>query len=100
MYPKKITPNFWFSEWTGTSNSRLLKLNREKGHRRLGKALLVCQFMEGIRSGALQDHPIDVHSMYRCEELNGQTPGSATRSQHVKGEACDWSPGGMDTRVR
>lgn len=95
----KLTPHFWFSEATTTKKRHLLSLNREKGRRRLHRLTLICEAMERIRSGALNNHPIDVHSMYRCEELNGQTAGSATRSQHIRAEACDWSPGGFDTRA-
>lgn len=92
----RITPNFTFFEATTTQNRKLLLRNREQGMRRIPKILLMCQLMERIRGG-LGDIPIDVHSLFRCLELNGATAGSSSRSQHTKAEACDWSPGGKES---
>lgn len=85
----KLTPNFGLGELTQTDNAALQAKNRMLTTDQVNKLREVAQLMEQVR--ALIAAPIHTHSGYRCPELNGVTPGSATHSQHMLAEACDFS---------
>ncbi len=56
--------------------------------------LLTMASMERVRSAL--GFPIIVHSGYRCDELN-KAVGGSPKSQHMKGEACDFICPGLGT---
>jgi hypothetical protein len=82
---------------TKTSNAALQDLNRKKALGFENKLKELAELMELIRTAI--GGPLEIHSGYRCPELNGVTPGSSDRSQHMKGEACDYSLPGQATEA-
>lgn len=89
----KLTPNFSLFEATSTSRRGYLQQNREMGNRRLAKLVLLFTILQEIRNKL--GVPIRIHSGYRCPDLNKAIGGSWT-SQHMKAEAVDWSPSGVN----
>lgn len=90
---RKLSDHFGFYELTITSNAALQERNREVAPEDAGKPEALARYAEiprGILGG-----PMRVHSGYRCPELNGQTPGSAKTSQHMKWEAIDFDEPGV-----
>lgn len=76
-------------QMTVTDNAPLQAKNRVLTQAQVLKLTQVDQLMCQVE--AILGQEADVHSGYRSPELNGVTPGSATKSQHMLCEACDWS---------
>lgn len=94
----KLTPNFAFYEMTQTSNAALQELNRQKGLEIKDKLTLVAKKLELLR--AKTGMSIQVHSSFRCPELNSATKGSSSKSQHMLGEAVDFSGPGQENEAQ
>mgnify|MGYP001578520114 CR=1 FL=1 len=90
-----LSQHFTYHELTKTSNKNLLALNRVKGLEFEAKLKELAFMLEAVREYV--GGPLSIHSGYRCPELNGATPGSSSKSQHMLGEACDFSLIGPDT---
>lgn len=89
----KLAPNFTFGEMTFTKQSALLAQNREEAIPFLERGFLIAAILQKIR-----DHfkrPVNVHSAFRCADLNGATKGASKVSQHMKFEACDFDVEGF-----
>ena len=85
----KLSPNFSLEELCVTSNVALQGTNLIQAKSFLGPLTILAETLERIR--AFLGAPILIHSGYRCPELNGAIAGSAKTSQHMKGEAADFS---------
>lgn len=96
---RKITAqgNFGLFEITKTNNTALQDQNRMLTNRQAKKLDELGELMEIVRE--ILGVPIDVHSGYRSPALNGSTKGSSKLSQHMRCEACDFSPAGPDTEA-
>lgn len=89
----KLTPHFSWNEMTTTSHSDLRDVNREEAKNYACAIYLTACMMETVR--AIIGRPIRVTSGFRSQPLNSRVKGSI-KSQHCKGEACDWQPIGGD----
>lgn len=92
---RDLSDHFGLFEMTKTNNAALQAKNRMLTDAQMTKLHELALLMEKIRtiiSGA-----VDVHSAYRCPDLNAATQAAAKKSQHMLCEACDWSPAGPDT---
>ena len=85
----KLTPHFSWNEMTTTSHSDLRDVNREEAKNYACAIYLTACMMETVR--AIIGRPIRVTSGFRSQPLNSRVKGSV-KSQHCKGEACDWQP--------
>jgi hypothetical protein len=87
----KLTPNFTFAEMTTTNHKQYREPNMQAAQApKIIKNLTeVCKLLEVIRK---EWGPVKVHSGFRCGALNAKVRGS-TKSQHIKGEAADFSVG-------
>ena len=74
---------------TTTSHSDLRDVNREEAKDYACAIYLTACMMETVR--AIIGRPIRVTSGFRSQPLNSRVKGSI-KSQHCKGEACDWQP--------
>ena len=97
-----LSDSFMFSELTKTSNTAFQIVNRTVTDEQIMKLKFVANLLQQCRLiiGKIYNkpsYPIDVHSGYRCPELNGSTIGSSKTSQHMLCEAADWSPVDHDT---
>ena len=90
-----LSRNFTFYELTKTNNKQLQVINRNRGLEFEDKLRELADMLEGIRNHI--GGPLAIHSGFRCQELNDATPGSSGRSQHLLGEAVDYSAMGQDT---
>jgi len=89
----QLTPHFSFEEMTRTDNAALQEQNRNLAQQWRPSLLATAQLMERIREWS---GPLLVHSAFRCPELNGAAGGVKT-SQHMLGQACDFSLCGEQT---
>lgn len=85
----KLSEHFSLSEMTITSNIGLQEQNHAEAKAFITPLTAVAESLERLR--AYLGAPIVVHSAFRCSDLNGATPGSSPKSQHMKGEAVDFS---------
>ena len=92
---QQLTKNFRLYELTVTSNANLQEQNRILDDDQLRKLGLLAQFAEGIRH-LCGDSQMRIHSGYRCDAVNGATPGSSSTSQHPRCEAIDFDIPGQD----
>lgn len=88
-----VSKYFSFNEFTATSNAALQDQNRKEAADFMDAIVATALLMDSIQDG--MSLPINVHSGFRCAALNGATPGSSKKSQHMKGQACDFSPNGV-----
>jgi len=87
--PDKLLIKRTLYQMTVTDNAALQAKNRVLTEAQVLKLTQVDQLMCQVE--AILGQEIDAHSGYRSPELNGATPGSAKKSQHMLCEACDWS---------
>lgn len=90
----KLTEHFTFEELTKTDITDLQAKNRKQAETLKGKLIRLAEWAETVRS-ALGNVPMIITSGYRCGKLNERVGGSAT-SQHVKAEAIDFRPVGIE----
>ena len=89
-----LTEHFTFEELTRTDAAELQNKNRKQAENIKGCIIRLAEWAEAIRS-ALGNVPMIITSGYRCGKLNERVGGSAT-SQHVKAEAIDFRPIGIE----
>ena len=89
----QLTPHFSFEEMTRTDNAGLQEVNRNQAATFRTALLATAQLMEKIREWS---GPLLVHSAFRCPALNGAV-GGVSHSQHLLGQACDFSLCGEQT---
>ena len=94
MNDQQLTPHFSLYELTVTLNAGLQEKNRDLTPDHVAKLAALAAHAETLR-GVCGGTPLRVHSGYRCPELNGDTPGSASTSQHPKCEAIDFDVPGQ-----
>jgi len=92
---KDLSEHFGLFEMTKTNNAALQAKNRILTDAQMMKLHELALVMEKIRT--IIGGAVDVHSAYRCPDLNAATQAAAKKSQHMLCEACDWSPAGPDT---
>ena len=88
-----LTKHFTFEELTKTDIAELQNKNRKQAETLKGKLIRLAEWAETLR--AVLKVPMIITSGYRCGKLNERVGGSAT-SQHVKAEAIDFRPQGME----
>jgi hypothetical protein len=88
-----LSPHFSFFELTHTDNAGLQEQNRVEGQELVSSLVEVANMLEAIRRIV---GPLHINSGFRCPELNGATPGSSKKSQHMKGEAADFHLAGVE----
>lgn len=93
MDDRKLTEHFSLYELTATSFAELQAQNRELNELQISKLKQVAMLGETVRF--ILEVPIIIPSAYRCFALNSKVGGSPT-SQHMRSEAIDFIPKGMD----
>ena len=90
--------HFSFNELTITNNAKLQEQNRKEAQASniLANLKVLAELLEKIRT---KTGPLEIHSGFRCPTLNGATVGSSLKSQHMQGQACDFSRPGPDTEA-
>lgn len=84
----KLSANFTFGEMTRTGQTALQEKNRQEAEAVIGALEALCKtILQPVR-----DHfgVVKVHSCFRGPAVNSAVGGSKT-SQHMKGEAVDFS---------
>lgn len=89
----KLSDNFSLWEFLKTSHLDLQAENSQVTQEQIDKLKKVAGLMEHIRY--VLGVPLTITSGYRCLKLNERV-GSRPDSQHVKCEACDFIPKGLD----
>lgn len=82
-----LTAHFSLFELTVTSNASLQGLNHTLTDKQVDKLTVLANHAEVVRE--ICGAPINIHSGYRNDALNGVTVGSSSTSQHPKCEALD-----------
>ncbi|MCB9745306.1 MAG: DUF882 domain-containing protein [Alphaproteobacteria bacterium] len=93
---ERLAPNFTFAELTTTNHSELILENRKEAIAYLAKLRQLAALLQKIR-----DHvgvPVKVNSGFRSQALNNAVHGASGTSQHMRGEAVDFSIPGKDMR--
>lgn len=90
----KLTNNFYLDEFTQTDHREFLAENEAEGAEYEGVLRRLClEIMQKIRD---EWGPVKIKSGFRGSKLNAAV-GSTPRSQHRKGEACDFDIVGFGT---
>lgn len=85
---KKFTDHISWKEATGSATAKKLNIDNTPNDDQLNNMKTLAQeFFEPLRERCGQ--PIRINSFFRCQELNEAISGSATTSQHIKGQAID-----------
>ena len=92
----QITPHFSWAEMTITEVRSLQVQNRNEAVNRKGDLEALCLLLEDVRQ-LIGGKPIRIHSGFRCKTLNTKIGGSK-KSQHILGQAADFSVSGVDLR--
>lgn len=90
---RKLSEHFSVYELTATSFADLQAQNRDLNGLQLDKLSQLAELLETVR--LILEVPIIISSAYRCFPLNMKVGGSQT-SQHMRSEAADFIPKGMD----
>jgi hypothetical protein len=96
MNPRMLSKYCSFDDLTKTSNAALQVQNRVYAEAFIKPLTSLALLLDIIWEAA---GPLDFHSGFRCDVLNGGIAGSSKTSQHPKGEAVDISPKGVDTEL-
>lgn len=91
---KQLSPHFSLYQLTRTDHADLQEENRHVTFDEEAKLCQVANLLETCQT--ILGCDLDVHSGRRYLELNKRVGGS-DRSQHMKCEACDFSPAGPDS---
>lgn len=95
MDDQKLTDHFSLFELTTTSHPEFQKENRNLNEAQIGRLREVAKLLEKARD--ILGVPLKVISGYRCPSLNSSPwIGSKPNSQHVRSEAADFIPIGLD----
>tara|TARA_Y100001973_G_C5183290_1_gene326222 strand:- start:1357 stop:1875 length:519 start_codon:yes stop_codon:yes gene_type:complete len=85
---KKFSDHISWKEATGSATAKKLNIDNIPNDDQLDNMKTLAQeFFEPLRERCGQ--PIRINSFFRCQELNEAISGSATTSQHIKGQAID-----------
>jgi hypothetical protein len=90
----QLSPHFELSEFVVSETAARLGIDNTPPPAVVEKLRYVALCLEGIRT--VLGKPIVVTSGYRCPKLN-KAIGSKPTSQHLKGEAADWTCPGFGT---
>lgn len=90
----QLTPHFSLAELVTTSHTDLADEQLAGAQQHLGALRSLAELLEQVRS-LCGDHPLIIHSGYRCSALNTRIGGSPT-SQHMRGEAADFHVRGVE----
>ena len=83
-----------WKEAFGSTTAKRLKIKNTPNEEQLANMkVLAEELFEPLREKA--GEPIQINSFFRCEELNKAISGSATTSQHIKGQAIDLDATGI-----
>lgn len=85
----KLSANFSLSEFTYSATAIERKISNAPPADVIERLRYTAEGLEKIRD-LLGGKPIRITSAYRCDELN-RAVGGAKNSQHVKGEAADFT---------
>lgn len=85
-----IIPNGHFNWGEATRYGERIPDTEEK----VGRIIVIARSMEEIRA-YFGNKPIDVSSWYRPEGVNSETPGAASDSRHLYGDAVDFKVRGV-----
>jgi hypothetical protein len=85
----KLSQNFTLSEFTLSQTASRLGIDNSPSEEVIKNLIRTAQGMEEVRS-LLMNQGIIISSGYRCPALNKAINGSRT-SQHMTGEACDFT---------
>jgi hypothetical protein len=91
---QQLTEHFQIDELTVTSNAALQAANRVLTDDQIAKLGVLAQHLETIRA-LCGNTPLNVHSAYRSDAVNGATRGASSTSQHPKCEAADFDVPGQ-----
>lgn len=90
-----LSPHFTLAEMTGSQVAARRGLDNEPGPAELAALKRTALGLEAVRI-RLGGAPIHISSGYRSPEVNRAVGGSAT-SQHMRGEAADFTAPGFGT---
>ncbi len=85
----KLSPNFYLSEFTHSQTASRFSIDNDPPAYILPKLATLAQGMEQVRT-LLGNKPLLISSGYRSPVLNSTVKGSKL-SQHLTGEACDFT---------
>ena len=88
MLIMRLTEHFTFEEFIRTSHQELQNKNNVEATTYLGNITKVASMLESLRLFFFR--PVFITSGFRCADLNTKVGGSPT-SQHLKGEAADFT---------
>ena len=88
----KISKNFYYHEFMHSDTAIYLKIDNSLPYHLLSNLSSLAELMEDVRK-CCGNHPVYIHSGYRCEELNRAVGGSAS-SSHKVALAADFDFGG------
>lgn len=89
-----LSPHFSFFEMTKTTQAELQERNRIEAMDYLDELKAMAGMLEKVRTAMAI--PLNVHSAFRCAAVNGGTALSSKTSQHLRGQACDFTPASYD----
>lgn len=93
---RKLTEHFSIYELTRTNHADLQAENRILTSLQMEKLASLAKLLEQVR--AILGTSITINSGYRCYALN-QRVGSHSSSQHLRSEAADFVPQGVDLQT-
>lgn len=85
----QLTDHFYLSEVINSDTASRAGIDNSLPMSLMQAVLRTATGLEKVRA-ALGDKPININSWYRCEKLNSLL-GSKSTSQHLKGEAVDFT---------
>lgn len=94
----QLSPNFWLAELTESSTATRLGIDNTPDPLVQANLFKVAALMEEVRA-LLGGKPIIVSSGYRSDALNRAVKGSRV-SDHLRGEACDFTCPGFGTPLQ
>ena len=89
----QLSPHITFEELTSTGQTAMQAKNREEAKAKLPALTALAEMLEAVR--AHFGKPLKVNSAFRGPSVNAAVGGSKT-SQHMLGEAADFSVVGVD----
>lgn len=94
----QLSPHFWLSELTESATATRLGIDNAPDPLVQANLFKLAALMEEVRK-LLGGKPITVNSGYRSEALNRAVGGSRV-SDHLRGEACDFTCPGYGTPLQ
>lgn len=94
----QLSPHFWLSEFIESNTATRLGISNSPDPLAQSNLFKVAALMEEVRK-LLGGKPIIVSSGYRSEALNRAVKGSRV-SDHLRGEACDFTCPGYGTPLQ